>query len=1021
MRRCILLILLASLAGAAELRTPTLRAEAAHGTLTALADAAGHAMVGDTAISRLKLRCVGHDYLGLDTGGALDFQDLPGSSATAQTRIEGDEFVLSHSANAPQPAVWGVECTLAGIPRDYNVIVPGRSGIRLTRSSPRGNQVFDWPMGWEAGLVIVEGAGHGFYAYADDPDGRYKRLEVEYRPDGWRLGLVTVNNAPWDKLTSVQSVRWRVGTYQGDWRVAARRYRDWQQRQWTVRPLAEQKPAWVKEVRGCVIMGLDIPTMERLATKLDPRQTMIYLPDWRTAGYDRDYPTYDQVVPQLDPFLKRAHELGFRCMLHVNYFGCDPLNPLYAQFKDKQVRSPWGNHDLEWWLWDRAEPIIKFAYINPADPAFRRMLVERMAKLCRDHAVDALHLDQTLCIFNDQNGLIDGQTMAQGNLALHRELREALPEVALSGEGLNEVTYRDEAFCQRHAWGLNHADGTWTRAWLATAHPISSYLFRPYTCIYGYLGCASPNTDQLYAAWQEAYRWWGVIPTLKADGGSVAGADGFSAQFWDEIDLWQRRRLAPDVDGPWPADVAFPLKAADGGSAAYTVDRRLVASGHTVLQTISGVTEVKAAGSIGGWMVYDRERLFGLDPERWYAWSAKPRDLRALHIERLPEGFGVSEATDRGSHCVIRLGQTGGALVQPQALVGTAICGTLHPDGREFTTEGPFEAPDGGTFNTDGSVISAHPPWRQGAGGISFARSRLKLPRSQGLRFVAEVYLDAGAVGPDKSDGVAFGVTATDVAGGQPAGKAELLVTTSQPKLLELDLTPLAGREVTLQLSVGPGPKGNPSFDWARWRSPRIEQTLAGSGSLGLVSPKPYQLALTGRGQAKMTADGDRLDVTLDLPGTLVLMAKAPGPSVALPTALVEQPFTTTFLSSAGRELDRPLYAGANRVGKALSTHPPADGRTCADYALRLADADQQFTARVGLRDGSKSSGVIFIVEVNGQEVARRTMLPGEWQPVSADLSRWRGQPVLLSLIADSDGPFDYDWAMWDDPRLTGR
>ena len=28
-----------------------------------------------------------------------------------------------------------------------------------------------------------------------------------------------------------------------------------------------------------------------------------------------------------------AHALGFRVMPHVNYFGCDPENPLYEQFK----------------------------------------------------------------------------------------------------------------------------------------------------------------------------------------------------------------------------------------------------------------------------------------------------------------------------------------------------------------------------------------------------------------------------------------------------------------------------------------------------------------------------------------------------------------------------------------------------------------------------------------------------------------------------------------------------------------
>ena len=88
-----------------------------------------------------------------------------------------------------------------------------------------------------------------------------------------------------------------------------------------------------------------------------------------------------------------------------------------------------------------------------------RFFTEAMVELCRHTQADALHLDQTLCIYNDHNGRIDGLSMLQGSIQLHRQLREALPQVALSGEGLNEVTCRYEAFAQRHVWGLDHAQG----------------------------------------------------------------------------------------------------------------------------------------------------------------------------------------------------------------------------------------------------------------------------------------------------------------------------------------------------------------------------------------------------------------------------------------------------------------------------------------------------------------------------------------------------------------------------------
>ena len=39
-------------------------------------------------------------------------------------------------------------------------------------------------------------------------------------------------------------------------------------------------------------------------------------------------------------------------------------------------------------------------------------------------------------------------------------------------------------------------------------------------------------------------------------------------------------------------------------------------------------------------------------------------------------------------------------------------------------------------------------------------------------------------------------------------------------------------------------------------------------------------------------------------------------------------------------------------------------------------------------------------------------------ETLSADLSEWAGQLVVLSLVTDSDGPFNCDWACWGEPTL---
>ncbi len=1035
-------------ASAAEFRAPAYSVTVDNGGIVALADAEGNAFVTRPADETgITLHHVDGDHAGtvttaVDSGAALEtggFADLPEAKVTTFTRLDADsgDLVLTQDAISPQKGLWGVSFRVANIPAEMNILVPGHSGLRFTQDGPTNGMTFDYPMSWEAQLVVVEGQGRGFYLWAEDEEGLYKRLVVKKTPDGWELTLVGINYAPFDEVTTCRSPRWRLNVYEGDWRVPARRYREWSERHLGPTKVEAQRPAWVKDSRCMVIMGLDIPQMEAVAKRLDPAQTVLYIPGWRKAGYDRDYPAYDEPVEELAPFVRRAHEIGFKVMLHVNYFGVDPLNPLYEQFEPYQVRSPWGEHEKLWWLWTRADPVIKFAYINPAHGKWRELFVQRMAELCHDYDIDALHLDQTLCIWNDHNGLIEGMSMLQGNVALHRELREALPDVALSGEGLNEVTCRYEAFAQRHATGLNHSVGTWSRPLLGMAHPISSYLLRPYTIINGYLGCAPPTNGQLYAAWNEAYQYWGVIPTLKPDTGQIENPGGFSRQFYDEAEFWLRERVDPDLDGPWPPEVACPYRTASGDRVVRTADRRLLWGDREISRTISDVDEIELPGSIPGWRVYDDRRLFGLEKDAWYPYIAEPRDLQAYHVEALPEGFRPSAVTLRGDRAVIRTVQTGGVVARLQEMLGTATCGSRPFDGEPYEVSGTLSGPDGAGFRVDGTGFFAHPPWKAtrvnpqtgvteaGGTGVVFARFRFKLPEDGTLRFTSGVGMAEGAIGEGKTDGVTFGVRAI----GDRELSAELHYADADPGELSLDLSPLAGQEIALELTVHPGPERQATFDWARWHAPMVRRDVSAEGEMVVVGPQKWTVALSGTRMERLEAQGNRYRVRTRFPGAVFLLPSAPDAEVTLPLDLVSAPRQVSFISDAGEQLDAPQYAnfspGGGAVGgvarQGVSVHPPSHGMTVADLALKLPEEPAELHATIGIRDGSTSSGVAFVVTANGQEIGRELMLPGGWRDLTCDLSPWAGKPVVVSVITDSAGGYECDWAIWADPVIRVR
>ena len=186
--------------------------------------------------------------------------------------------------------------------------------------------------------------------------------------------------------------------------------------------------------------------------------------------------------------------------------------------------------------------------------------------------------------------------------------------------------------------------------------------------------------------------------------------------------------------------------------------------------------------------------------------------------------------------------------------------------------------------------------------------------------------------------------------------------------------------------------------------------------------------ALSTRGPLPIESDADGQKVLAPLPGTVLFLKERPA-AVDLPVDLAGQPRLVGFVGETGAALESPRVAGV-RPGPAvvggtkrngLHAHPPDHGRTVAQLRMTLPEEPAEMRSWIGVRDGSESTGVVFIVEVNGGEVARARLLPGKWELLAADLSQWAGTPVVLSLVTDSDGPFNFDWAHWAEPRIEAK
>ena len=122
----------------------------------------------------------------LRTGGTCkqtyrEFSGLPDSTIEATYRVDpsAGDLIIRQQAHASAKGVWGVGWSIAEIPLDYNILVPGGSGLRLSQDSPGSHYEFEYPLTWESQFVVVEGPGQCLFVWAEDAKGRFKRLVVD--------------------------------------------------------------------------------------------------------------------------------------------------------------------------------------------------------------------------------------------------------------------------------------------------------------------------------------------------------------------------------------------------------------------------------------------------------------------------------------------------------------------------------------------------------------------------------------------------------------------------------------------------------------------------------------------------------------------------------------------------------------------------------------------------------------------------------------------------------------------------
>ena len=924
-----------------------------------------------------------------------------------------NDLLIGQAGVSDTAGVYGVQWGCGNLDvKNLELILPARGGQVIGAEYPKVSSNFGYPGIWETQLAIIQGEHGGFFVRGTDSTFQFKQLRYERNLDSFVLGFQTHNQAPFDSLTATRSVTWRLNTYTGDWRVPAEQYRDWMERTFNPWRLSDM-PAWVGDIGLVVIYGgVDIGFLDRLAELIDPAKTLLYVDGWRKYPYDVNYPDYT-AREGFGRFVDAAHQHGFRVMPHTNLVGVSPNHPVYAKFQRSQLRHPF-NGNLIGWRWGETDKPNRHAFINLADSSFRKLLAQRLSDVWAKYRVDAFHLDISHVVVNDANGLIEGLNTAQGNVRLHKELAEAMPGVVFSGERLHEVTFFRENFAQRPRLSPE-----------AKAHPISAFLFSPYTQPYGHLSLPELDRNpQLYQEHLDSYESWGVLPTLRLRLETLKPAYTGTQTVLSVARKWQQLGLKPDFEETWESGTLFQFVGRDGEVAKHVT----TGAGSTFFlpsheagyeRVFAGATQAMTERSLPHWRAYNETTIFGLHPNQHYLLSDAPRDLSQVHINALPEEVSVTETRVTSNAAVFRLERIRGFndidLMSKfySAKTGIGLNGKEFPMQRGATFR-PIEATIAGTRKAG---IFAHPPVQRGSGD-TFGEFAIALPDSPRITLEFDIGLRDGS---ENSDGVTFIVS---VQGDEILRRHH---DEQRWERVALNLTHYSGKNVVLRLTTNPGPGGHTSWDWAVWGEPKIiPEPVDAPINVGFFVPTepikhfPAEIRSVGGGQYFLETA---------LP-TQILFFFEPGQQVVPPFNLRSAEFV------AGLEFDgifrlgsawgsgelRGADAGGVRK-ETIFAHPPRDGETVLQFLLALPQArDATFAFSMGLGDGgSASNGVHFKVLLNGQSRFEQFIDTRGWVDAQISLAEFAGEPVLLELVTNPAGSANSDKANWADLFITAE
>ncbi|MGD9497286.1 MAG: hypothetical protein AB7Y46_13385 [Armatimonadota bacterium] len=581
------------------------------------------------------------------TGLSNGERDFPAESLSVEFWVEPDTGSLAWRAwgSSDTGGVYGVQVPIANLHPDHLLYLDSFSGLRYDAQMPPALVTLGGAPFLEAPVIAMEGREDTLGLWVEDEQFHPYFCYLNWSGTSFGVALEHLNLMPFEELTDVASVTWRLDAFPGGWVDAMTPYKRWYASVFADEMRVRDAVAWADRIRVVLdVFSKDIATYDQLAATFDPETVLLH--EWNARA-----PEFDQEHPDMTPragYVERVaaqEAYGFHTMAYVNTYCVNYRSPVFV----RDGIQDFGLPRLIRGIWRYAQPRVtwdsvqegQLVYLDPLAPAWRRYHTDMMIEWNRVTGTDANYEDTAGACGDYGNGVIDGIFAARGTVEQFRELLRRNPQVPMAAE------YGPDAIAFAVRWPLRYQQAWGVPAtrvsWMSRMRPVGAYLFghRPWVPS---IRAEDNFSHHVVMACSDAL---GGMAQYPAQAATLRATRGALAQMRHRALLFSSRQLTADFTPErWERDLACMYRDDAGRLYRYYADenthRMVGPDGRALYERVTGLNQFETALKLPGWPAAGAGRLLGLNPRVRYALVPGVPDRTPVQITALPADVVVT-------------------------------------------------------------------------------------------------------------------------------------------------------------------------------------------------------------------------------------------------------------------------------------------------------------------------------------------------------------------------------------------